>query len=150
VGLLKDKSDEARRSGWYRTSDHKMWIVGDQRLTFNSYRISSESGWSSGGFIFYSMGGGHRVVRRCSEYKVARKVISWYISLKIRQNTHTMSSRYWWTWNADDVFNSHGHRPIGEENEGVALAGRVALGNEKSLHDRSVGYNVFELAVDGI
>jgi hypothetical protein len=47
--------------------------------------------------------------------------------------------------NADDVFNSLGHRPMGEENEGDALAGGVALGDEESLHElRSVKYKVFE------
>jgi hypothetical protein len=40
---------------------------------------------------------------------------------------------------------------MGEENEGVALAGGVALGNEESLHElRSVGCKVFQFAVDGI
>jgi len=40
---------------------------------------------------------------------------------------------------------------MGEENEGVALAGGVALGSEESLHElRSVGYEVFEFVVDGI
>jgi hypothetical protein len=87
---------------------------------------------------------------------VARKVTSWYISLpqnpskhardelKVLQGTDGLGS-------ADNVFNSLGHRPMGEENTGVALAGGVALGNEGSLHElRSVGYEVFEFAVDGI
>ena len=40
---------------------------------------------------------------------------------------------------------------MGEENEGVALAGGVALGNKESLHElRSVRYKVFEFAVDRI
>ena len=53
--------------------------------------------------------------------------------------------------NAEDVFNGLGHRAMGEENEGVAFAGGVALGNEERVHElRSVGYKVFEFAVDGI
>lgn len=53
--------------------------------------------------------------------------------------------------NAEDVFNSLGHRAMSEENEGVALAGGVALGNEERIHELcGVGYKVFEFTVDGI
>jgi hypothetical protein len=38
---------------------------------------------------------------------------------------------------------------MGEKNEGVALAGGVALGNEECIHElRRVRYKVFEFAVD--
>jgi len=36
--------------------------------------------------------------------------------------------------NAENVFNGLGHRAMGEENEGVTLAGGVALGNEEGVH----------------
>jgi len=40
---------------------------------------------------------------------------------------------------------------MGEENEGIALAGRVALGNEERMHELcSIRYKVFEFAIDGV
>jgi hypothetical protein len=51
----------------------------------------------------------------------------------------------------EDIFHRLGHRAMGQKHECITLAGRVAFGSEEGGHELgSIGYKVFEFAVDGI